>query len=375
MYNSWVEVSRSSILHNLTAYQRLVGKNIEVVPILKSNAYGHGMPEIAKLVAPKVRWLGTASLGEALALRQQGIRKKLLVLSYAPYKLLAEGIRQNISLPLYDIAYAKQIHAVGQRVGKPGRVHIKIDTGATRVGARPESALDFIRQVSRLPGIKIEGLWSHFASSEDNQGYSKKQLWSFARVLQELEAYNIELPYYHFACSAATVTQPLSRFNMIRLGLSLYGLWPSNEVKKIARVKKFNLTLRPAMTWKTKIIQVKDIPNGTKIGYGGSFTAKKKMRLAVLAAGYWEGYDRKLSNTGEVLVHAQRCPVVGRVCMNIMMVDVSKIKNAKAGDEVVLLGRQGQAEINAEELAEKIGTINYEVVTRVNPLLPRVMVK
>ncbi|MFA6254531.1 MAG: alanine racemase [Patescibacteria group bacterium] len=385
MYSSWVEISKSAISYNLAQYQRIVGSKVAVMPIVKSNAYGHGMIQIAKLVSAKVKWLGVVNLGEALALRQNKIKNRIFVLSYCQSELLEEGIRQNIDLPVYDLAMAKliskktrnqKINPFDYRSGlmvsevesiKKTKVHIKIDTGASRVGVLPKDAVNFIRQVCQLPNLKVEGIYSHFAASEENPKYTKWQLNNFNQVLANLKKEGINIPYKHFACSAAALVEPKSYFNLIRLGLGLYGLWPSNLAKKIA-IKKYPwLKLKPALSWKTKIIQVKEISKDTKIGYGCTFIAKKKMKIAVLPVGYWEGYDRHLSNQGEVIIKNKKCPVIGRVCMNLTMVDVSLVKDVKIGDEVVLLG----GGVPAEELAEKIRTINYEVVTRINPILER----
>ena len=371
MYNSWVEISKSAILHNLAQYKRIVGKSVEVMPIVKSNAYGHGIIEVAKLVAPKVKWLGVVSLGEALELRKNNIRKRIFVLSYAPSRYLKEGIKQQIDLPVYDLNYARLISQTAKKLNKIAKIHLKIDTGTSRVGVLPKDAVMFIQKVSELPNLKIEGIWSHFAASEENRNYTKFQLDNFNQVLGQLEKRGIRIPYKHFACSAATLIEPEAHFNLIRLGLSLYGLWPSVLAKQIA-LKRFPwLNLKPAMSWKTKIIQVKQLPKGTKVSYGCTYTTKKETKLAVIAVGYWEGYDRRLSGRGEVIIKGQRCPVLGRVCMNLTMVDVSKVKDIKAGDETILLGEG----ISAEDLAEKIGTINYEVVTRINPVLARTYLK
>ena len=386
MYASWVEVSRSALLYNVKQYQRLIGSNASVLPVIKSNAYGHGMLGVAKILAPKVRWLGVVNLAEALELRRVGIKKKILVLSYAQPELLGQGITQDVSLPVYTEAFARQISKMARSVGRVARLHIKIDTGTSRVGFLPGEVAGVIKRIDQLPNIAIEGVWSHFASSEENQSFTSQQLKKFSQVLARLEKEGIEIPFKHFACSAAMVTTPAAYFNLARLGLSLYGLWPSKKVELIARHRYPWLSLKPALAWKTKIIQIKDVPAGSKISYGGTATVKKKTKLAVLAVGYWEGFDRRLSSRGQVLIGGRRCPVLGRICMNLTMVDVSKVKNVKAGDEVVLVGQQacppkpggrrrGRGVVTADELAEKIGTINYEVVTRINPLLSRVYVK
>ena len=386
MYTSWVEVSKSALLHNLKQYQRLVGPDVAVMPIVKSNAYGHGMTKVAKMVAPKVSWLGVVNLAEALELRHAGIKKKIFVLSYAQPELLEQGIRQNVALPVYTESFARQVSQTAKNVGRVARLHIKIDTGTSRVGFLADDAARAIKRIGQLPNVVIEGVWSHFAASEENRSFTNRQLQKFQQVLAQLKKEGIEVPYRHFACSAAIITTPIAHFNLVRLGLSLYGLWPSKHIEHIARRRSPWLTLKPALTWKTRIIQVKEVAAGSKISYGGTFTVKKKTKLAVLAIGYWEGYDRHLSNQGSVLIGGQRCPVLGRVCMNLTMVDVSNIKNVKAGDEAVLIGeqggppspsglRRGRGVVTVDELAEKIGTINYEVVTRINPLLERVSVK
>jgi len=375
MYNSWVEISKSAILHNLNQFQKLVGKSVEIMPIIKSNAYGHGIIETAKIISPKIRWLGVVSLGEALALRRKNFKNRIFILSYAQSRYLKEGIRQNVDLPVYDLAYAKLISDIAGKLKKIAKVHIKIDTGASRIGILAKDAIQFIKGVEKLPYLKIEGVYSHFAASEENQNYTDWQLNNFNQVLEKLERLNLKIPFKHFACSAATITKPEARFNLIRLGLSLYGFWPSKQVKKITARKYPWLKLKPVLSWKTKILQIKIVPAGTKIGYGCTFTAKRQMKIAVLPVGYWEGYDRHLSNRGEVLIKNKKCPMVGRVCMNLMMINVTKIKKVKAGEEVILIGQQGREEIVAEDLAEKIGTINYEVVTRINPALPRIIIR
>jgi alanine racemase len=368
MYQSFVEISKSAILHNFLQYKKIIGKSVEIMPIVKSNAYGHGMVEVAKIIEPKIKWLGVASLGEALELRKNNIRKKIFVLSYTSDGFLKEGIRQNIDLPVYDLACAKLIsNEARKQKNKQARVHIKIDTGTSRVGVLTKDALNFIKKVRRLPNLEIVGIYSHFAASEENQKYTKFQLDNFNHVLKQLKVEGINIPYQHFACSAAALVEPKAHFNLIRLGLGLYGLLPSEQAKKITLKKYPWLKLKPALTWKTKVIQVKDISAGTKVGYGCSYTAKRRMKIAVLASGYWEGYDRHLSNKGIVIIKNRKCPVIGRICMNLTMVDVNQVQGVKAGDEATLLGDQ----ITAESLAEKIGTINYEVVTRINPVLER----
>ena len=223
-----------------------------------------------------------------------------------------------------------------------------------------------------MPGLNLRGVFTHYAASEDgDQTFTNQQTEKFTKVIDALEKQGINIPFKHAACSAATMINRQTRFNLIRPGIALYGLWPSPETKFLSGVKNKNIDLCPALTWKTRIIQVKNLPGRTTIGYDRTYQTKKKTKLAILPVGYWDGYDRKLSNCGEVLIGGRRCPVRGRVCMNLTMVELPARLRAKVGDEAVLLGRQGKEEITAEELAQKIGTINYEVVTRINPLIIR----
>lgn len=371
MYNSWVEISKSAILYNFEQYQNLVGNQVEVMPVVKSNAYGHGMTEVAKLVTSKVNWLGVVNLAEGLDLRSHGIKKKIFVLSYVDEKNLELGIKNNIDLPVYDINFAKVISNKAKRIKKIAKVHIKIDTGTTRVGVLVKDAVKFVKTVSSLPNVKVVGIYSHFAASEENKNYTKKQLDTFNKILKSTEQQGIKIQFKHIGCSAATLTTPASHFNLIRVGISLYGLWPSEQARKIVKNRKKNFNLKPALVWKTKVLQVKTIPKGTKVGYGCTYTAPKKIKIAVLAVGYWEGYDRHLSNKGVVVIKGKRCNVIGRICMNLIVVDVSKVSNVKAGDEAILIGKKN----TADEMADKVGTINYEVVTRINPELERVYLK
>lgn len=370
MYSSWVEILKSAILHNLAQFQKIVGRNTAIMPIVKSNAYGHGLVEIAKLISPKVKWLGAADLSEALALRKNKIKNRIFVLSYAQSRYLKDGLKQGIDLPVYDLDDARLISNFAGRLKKNAKVHIKIDTGTGRVGVLLKDAVEFIKAIKKLPNLKIEGIYSHFASAEDDLKYTTFQLKNFEKILAELKKAGIEIPIKHFACTAAILNKPQARFNLCRLGLGLYGLWPSAAVKNCVLKRYPGFELKPALSWKTKIIQIKEIAKGARIGYGGTYIAKKKMKLAVLAAGYWEGYDRRLSNKGIVIIKKTRCPVVGRVCMNLTMVDVSPVKSVKAGDEALLLG----GGVTAENLAEIISTINYEVVARINPLLKRILI-
>lgn len=372
---TYLEINKSAIVHNLRQIKQLVGSKVGIMAVVKSNAYGHGMVEVAKIaIKAGASWLGVISDDEALALRQAKIKVPIFILSFWGPAELKNKIKKiyNCDFPVYTIEQAKFLSQLGQKIRKTINIHIKIDTGASRVGVRPDEATAFIKKVKNLPNLNLRGIFTHYAASEDSdQTFTNQQTERFTKIIDALEKQGIVIPFKHAACSAATMISRQTRFNLIRLGVALYGLWPSPETQLLSNVKNGCIDLQPALTWKTKIIQIKNLPARTTIGYGCTYQTKKKIKLAILPIGYWDGYDRKLSNCGEVLIRGHRCPVRGRVCMNLTMVEIPDTISPKVGDEVVLLGRQGKQEVAAEELAQKIGTINYEVVTRINPLIVR----
>ena len=370
---SEIQVSKSALKHNINQYRKIIGK-ARVCGVVKSNAYGHGFEIVAKTIIPFVDWFGVANLDEAIILRDCGVKKPILVLSYYRLDQTDQAVKNNISLVVYDLNQVKAIFASAKKLKKPANVHIKIDTGTSRLGVAPKEALKFIKQASRLPNIKIQGLFSHFAASEENNEFTQTQLERFNQLISVLENNNIQIPIKHFACSAASLTTPKSNFDLVRLGIGMYGLWPSKKVAKETK-KAYNIHLVPVLSFKAKIVQIKPVSAGSQIGYGCTYKTPKNAKIAVLPVGYYEGYSRGLSNKAEVLIHGKRCPIRGRICMNLFMVEVTNLSRVKVGDEAVLIGKQGQEEITADELAELTHTINYEVVTRINSVIPRVLVK
>lgn len=374
-HNSWLEIKPSAIVHNLKIFKKIIGPKVCLMPVIKSNAYGHGLLEVARICqsAKEVDWLAVVNLEEALALRSAKITKPILVLSY--YDLdknqVARAIKQNISLVVYQKEQFKFIDKIAGELKKKASVHFKVDTGTSRLGVPVSQAFQCINTLLQYKNLELEGLFTHYASAEAvNQSFTKEQTKQFYQLIQALEQDNIFIPLKHAACSAATLVSKNYHFDAVRLGISLYGLWSLEDGRDIRKKHQ----LEPALTWKTKVIEIKELSAGATVGYGQTYRVKKKIKIAVLPVGYWEGYDRRLSNRGEVLISGQRCPIRGRVCMNLTMVDVSKIKNIKVGDQAVLIGKSGKEEITADELAKKIGTINYEVVTRINPYILRRLV-
>lgn len=371
---TWVEINRSALNHNLQAFRRVIGPKTKLMAVVKSNAYGHGFLEVAKFCDAQkaVDLLAVVNLDEALALRQNKIKKPILILTFfelEKLKKLPADFFKKTAFPVYDLQTAKALNCLAAKKGINIKVHLKIDVGTSRIGFLSKDILNekMLNSLKSLKNITIEGVFSHLAASEENLTYTKKQIKTFERILSQLKKEGINPPLKHLACTASTLAAPPSRFNAVRLGLGLYGLWPSPQTKN-----RNGIDLKQALSWHTRLIQVKKLPKNTPIGYGCAYITKRPTQLGIIPVGYWDGLDRKLSNCGQILVKGQKCPILGRICMNLTMIDLTGLA-AKTGDKVTLLGRQGKNEISAEDLAKKIGTINYEVVTRINPLLPRII--
>lgn len=386
--HSWVEISERALMHNIRAHRRLLNRETKLMAVVKSNAYGHGLELVARVCqrSHQVDWLGVASLEEARQLRHAEISLPILVLSYYRPLIptdLAWGVSHHVSFIVYEPEQLKALARAARLVGKPAHVQVKFETGMARLGVMPKDATNFIKQIIQSPYLKLEGLATHFATAESrDKKFLNKQLQSFQAILDELGTLLPPQLLKHLACTAAITAAPHTHESLVRLGIGLYGLWPSEENKTEVRKTLPNLSLRPSLTWKTQVIDVQQLPTNTPIGYDCTYVTKRPTTMAVIPVGYWDGFDRKLSNQGHVLIHGKRCPILGKICMNISMVDVTQLQNVNPGDEVVIIGRQKwgsgsnkiESEITAEMLAADIGTINYEAVTRINPLLPRLLV-
>jgi alanine racemase len=377
----WIEINKKALAHNIKIIRKLVGEDTIVAPAVKSNAYGHGLAEVSKeILKAGADWLSVNSIDEAAILRLNKIKAPIMVLGYIPQDELAGVIKLNVKPLIYSLEVAKKLNDLatshptspkGLRGARKVKCHIKVDTGMGRQGVLAGDAIDFIKEVQKLENLEIEGLATHYASSDEPEAPQvfKKQRERFMALVENLGKADIFIPYIHSANSAVVLLHGNRLGNLVRPGKSIYGNYPSKSVGRIC-VKK-GLILKPALTFKTKVAHVKVVPKGTSISYGSTFTTKKKTTIAVLPVGYYDGYDRKLSNTGEVLIKGKRCKILGRVCMNICMADITKIKNVRVEDEVVLIGKQGKEQITVEEVADKVGTINYEVVTRLRESIPR----
>ncbi len=372
---AWIEISRSALKHNVRLVQRIV-KPSQVMAIVKANAYGHGLSEIASCLRDlDVSLFGVDALDEALALRHMGIDRPVLILGYTPKHRLKEVASHDLSQTVYNLETVKILSQFASKK-HPARVHLKIETGLHRQGIELSDLPMFLSAVCRSSNVIIEGVSTHFANVEDtiDSSFATLQMERFAQALSLIQEAGVDPAWKHAACSAAAFLHPEARFNVIRLGISMYGLWSSELIEQVCASRGWKL--RPVLSWKTMVAQVKMVAKGEPVSYGLTRRVDRLSRIAVLPVGYADGFDRmSQSNQGEVLIRGKRCPILGRVCMNMCMADVTDVPGVRAEDEVVLIGQQRGQTCPAEDLAALGKTINYETVARLNALIPRVLVK
>ena len=370
---SWVEVNLKAIEHN-TLRLADIATPAELMAMVKANAYGHGAIPVARAaLRGGATWLGVYAIGEGIELRNAGITAPILVVGPTMPAWARAGVEHNLTLTIFSLDAARAIAEAALDLKTRAQVHIKIDTGMARLGVMPEQIGDFARALGELSHLEIEGAFTHLAMSDtpDAHGiigwgnaYTQMQIEKFRQVVAQLEAMGIVLRYRHIANSPAVLNRREAHFNLVRAGILLYGLDPSPEVPRPA-------DFIPALSFKTQVALVKQVPAGTYVSYGATFRAQRETRLAVLMVGYGDGFRRKPNNYGEVLVRGARAPIVGRVCMDQTMIDVTDIPGVVQGDEVVLIGRQGAEEIRAEDVGERLGTNSYETVTTISARVER----
>lgn len=392
----WVEVDLGAVRHNLKVLKTLC-EPAQVAPVIKSDAYGHGMLEVARtLLAEGGIWgLCLVYPEEGLRLREAGIDCRLLVLGPLLEFEMEGAVKGGLEVAIYSFEQAEQLSAICRRLGKTIRVHLKVDTGLSRLSHTPDECLNLVHRLKELEGLELEGVYSHLADAEGlDQTYTLQQYQRFQALLEALEKEGILPPCRHMAASAAGMLLEQTRLDMVRAGIAIYGLWPAEATRLLMLGSRQNLLeavnrpfeasgeietlddlLRPALSFKTRVLQTKWIEAGSKVGYGCTFETQRRTRIAVLPMGYAEGFDRHLSNCGEVLIRGRRARVLGRICMNLTTVDVTDIDGVGTDDEVVLIGRQGDTTLSAADMAERIGTIHYEVVTRIPTSVPRVYLR
>ena len=370
----WVELDRSAPEHNLRQLRAGAAPGVMACAVIKSNAYGHGAAQIASLL-PSAEWFGVNSLEEGLELRRLGATRPILLLGHVPLAELEAAVEADLGLTVYNRETVERLSS--SSLPRPARIHVKVDTGTARQGVMPGQLESFLQFVKRSGNITLEGISTHYANIEDtlNHDYAELQMQRFASALEVVDRTVGRPPFIHTACTAAALLFPSTHFTMLRSGIGLYGLWPGRETMLAAREKGGAVPdFRPVLTWKTRVVQVKQIPEGSYVGYGCSYKTMRNTTLGVLPVGYADGYDRALGNRAHVLIRGRRAPVIGRICMNLCMVDLTDVPGTKLEDEVVLLGASGGERISAETMGEWAGTINYEIVTRISPFLPRKVV-
>lgn len=373
----WVEIDRKAFLNNIREFRNRLGQTW-LLAVVKANAYGHGLLEIAGLAAEAgIDWFGVHSLEEGLALRQAGFGQKILILGYLPLAGAEEAVRAELRSTVYNLETLKALAAEARKQKKPAIVHLKVETGTNRQGIAVNKLGSFLSLVKKTPEVVLEGISSHFANIEDTTDdfYPRHQLANFLQADNFLKNNGIHVPVKHMSCSAAAILFPETYFNLARVGIGLYGLWPSKETLVSCRLRgQPPLRLKPVLSWRARVAQVKTVPRGAYIGYGCTYRTTRPTRLAIIPVGYYDGYDRGLSNSAYVLVKGKRAQVRGRVCMDFIMVDVTDIPGVNLEDPVTLIGAEGREKITADQLASLAGTISYEMVTRINPLIPRFIV-
>jgi alanine racemase len=367
---TWLEIDLSAIGDNTRRVKALVGSDVQVLVSLKADAYGHGALRVARTVLNNgASWLGVATVSEAEPLRAAGVSAPILVLGYTAPWQAREAVRLGLRATVYSLEAAQALSRAARDLGRPIHVHVKIDTGMARLGLRAEgrmAIISFCERLRELPSVIVEGIFTHFATADSaDQTYARRQLDRFDEVLAALDARGLRPTLVHAANSAAMLSLPEARFDMVRPGVAIYGLPPSADVR-------LPEGFRPALAFKTQVAQVKEIPPGEGVSYGATYITTAPTRIAVLPVGYADGFRRAPANWGEVLVRGVRAPLVGRVCMDQTMIDVTHIASVRQGDEVVLIGRQGDDELTAEAVAERLGTISYEVVAELLARVPRI---
>ncbi len=362
---TWAEIDLDAIAHNVRELSRLA-PGARFMAVVKADGYGHGAAEVARAALKAgASWLGVATVEEGVALRRAGIKAPVLVLGYiSPMQasaVLLHGLRPTV----FHADLAEALSRKAASLGRTVPVHLKVDTGMTRVGVRPHEAVPFAQMLTALPNLELEGVFTHLATADEpTNPYASEQLARFDQVLAALKQAGIEPRIRHAANSAALMLLPQAHYDLVRAGIALYGQPPDPQVEWPA-------SLRPALAWRTRVGMVKWVEPDTPISYGCTYRTRGRERIASLPVGYADGLSRLLSNRGEVLIHGRRCPIVGRICMDQTMVRVPDDLDVKVGDEVVLIGEQGVERITASDLAQTIGTINYEIVCSIGKRVPR----
>jgi alanine racemase len=380
-----IEISAQNLIHNLTEFRKLTGDK-KIMLVVKANAYGHGLKEIVSITRDLdfIHYYAVDSVEEGLTVQAIDNKKKVLVIGWGDSEQIEDMIKNGIEMVVPSMDYLEQVLTIAKTLNLNAKIHIKVETGTARMGMRPIEAIDIITKCNPQgtgnllyhDHIEIVGLYSHFANIEDttDHRFAQRQLDVFNDLLSQLKPFDTRL-LKHFSCSASTLLFPKTHFDIVRIGISAYGFWPSKPTYiSYIEKKKPAIQLKPVLSWHSKVAQVKALEKGEAIGYGLTYEVFHKSRIIVVPVGYYDGYDRKLSNAATIIVNGLKAPVRGRVCMDMFMADVTHIDGIKQGDPVIIIGTIGKESIGADHLADLAGTINYEIVARINPLIKRLVV-
>ncbi len=364
-FPAWMEVNLDAMKWNIDRVRELLKKDIAILLVVKADAYGHGSVRIARLAAEcGIDMLGVATVDEGKELREAGIGLPILVLSPVLPEEIVHALQYDLAVTVSSFEFASAASETAKRQGRACRVHIEVDTGMGRAGLSRENAGETIAEIAKLEGLDMEGIFTHFPASDSDMDFSREQIESFNELLGELDTRGIRFPYVHTANSAAILNYEASHFNMIRPGLLIYGHMPSIHLAGKVEVV-------PVMSFRTKLVLVREIPPGASISYGRTYIAPEHITMGIIPVGYGHGMSHRLSNKGEVLFRGSRVPIIGRVTMDMTMIDLSGFEDPRVGEEVVVFGRQGEEEISVDEIAQWEGTLNYEILCRISKRVAR----
>ncbi len=377
----WAEVDLEAIAHNTRELKRIIGPDVRLMVAVKADGYGHGAVAVSQTaLAHGAAALGVARIEEGIALREAGLDCPILIFGYTLPDSADQLVDFDLQQTIYDMPTAVALsRGIGENRGRL-RVHFKLDTGMGRLGMLgriapddwpgsryTQDAVAMIKGIAQLQGLRLEGIFTHFASSDSrDKGDAERQFCRFSRLLTALQAGGISIPVRHAANSGAIIDMPHTHLDMVRAGISFYGLYPSTEILRD------RIDLKPAMSLKARVIHLKKVPAGFAVSYNSTWRSSRETTIATVPVGYADGYSRGLSNLGSMLVHGQRAPIIGRVCMDLTLLDVGHIQSVAVGDEVVIFGRQGDRVISADEVAGHLQTINYEIVSALTARVPRI---
>ena len=367
---TFAEVNLDAIENNFNELKKCVSSNVKLCAVIKADGYGHGAIEIAHLLKEKADYFSVATVDEAIELRNAKIKNKLIILSYVNKCYYRDLIKENIEFTVYTLESAININNIAKQMNKTAKIHIAVDTGMSRIGFDlSDDSVNTVKEISNLDNIEIVGIFSHYACADmTDKSTSNKQTDRYKDFIKRCENIGVNFPIKHM-CNSAAISEMDEHFDMVRMGIALYGLYPSDEIDKS------KLNLMPAMTLKSHITHIKDVPAGEGISYGHTYKTTESRKIATIAAGYADGYPRALSNTGKVIINGKFAPITGRVCMDQFMVDISDIPDVKVDDDVILFGSDGKNEITAEEIGKMTMSFNYEIICSIARRVPRVYKK